>query len=151
MTDAERSHSLFEELLLAIQGGEEQEVRQILAAVPIPSRATFVNSSYPEGAGTALHACISAEQNGILEELLVCGANPDSLTATLDSPLHLACARENKEAIQLLLRFGANVHMENNNYQKCFQLASAKNQLDIWTHVQACLAENEPAHQPEGS
>ena len=49
----------------------------------------------------------------VLQNFLSAGASPDERNTSNDTPLHVACRMGNSEAVQLLLRFGANVALKN--------------------------------------
>ncbi|MBK9579143.1 MAG: ankyrin repeat domain-containing protein [Fibrobacteres bacterium] len=63
------------------------------------------DSARDQEGNTALHhACQAGADTGILEQLLLNGADPDAKNASLETPLHLAVLSKNVANVRVLLR-----------------------------------------------
>ena len=67
----------------------------------------------------------------VLQNFLSAGASPDERNTSNDTPLHVACRMGNSEAVQLLLRFGANVALKNRLGRTALNEATENNHHDI--------------------
>mmetsp|Transcript_30069 Transcript_30069/g.58888 ORF Transcript_30069/g.58888 Transcript_30069/m.58888 type:complete len:306 (+) Transcript_30069:27-944(+) len=128
--------SAFAELLTALKECEEKKVKELIWAVPIQDRCEFVNQITQEGK-TAVMLCLDVEQVDMLQDLLDYGADPNALDFKRFTPLHFACLKMNKRAIKLLIQYGADISIENTEYNKCHQMV--KDTLSMQNYLNACI------------
>lgn len=124
------------DLLSAIKNCEEKKVREVIWSVPIMERCEFVNQ-FNEDGFSPIMLCTDVEQCDMMQDLLDYGADPSALNYIRTTPLHLACAKNNKRAIKLLIMYGADTQLENNEYQKCHQMV--KDQLAMQNYLNQCI------------
>jgi len=67
----------------------------------------------------------------IVRLLLARGADVDALDDNLDSPLHRSSSGGSVKATRILLEYGANVHLRNNNGETASQVASRRGHGEI--------------------
>lgn len=94
-------------LSAAATGGWREIVRRLISA------GADVNADC--GDGPALWIAVVRRENGVLEDLLRAGANPNAFNPDGFSPLMLAAGNENPEAIPPLIRAGADVSLRDRN------------------------------------
>jgi len=114
-------------LCSAAQQNDIEEFRRRLDALP-PSKS--INQCDTSGY-TALHYAVRFQPATICRLLLERGANPNSQTrASLSTPLHRAVLFRNTEAIELLLKYHADVHLKDLD-GKSAEDKAIENQIDF--------------------
>jgi len=67
---------------------------------------------------TSIFFAIGPEHQDCMQLLLDFGADPNHQNNKKNGPLHIACAIQNKKAAKILIEHGANIMLENWQYQK---------------------------------
>ena len=72
----------------------------------------------------------------VLQNFLSAGTNPNERNTSFDTPLHVACRIGNIEAVQLLLKFGANASLTNRLDRTAIDEATANKYPDIVRNIE---------------
>ncbi|CAL8286742.1 unnamed protein product [Lota lota] len=106
--------------------GETEAVKMILKAYPaLVDKRTLQEQ-------TALLLAASSDHLSCVRSLLEAGADPDICGKTKDTPLYIACERENGDMVSLLVGSGASVN------QRCAQGWSALHQAVSRDNTELC-------------
>lgn len=106
-----------------------------LALALIQHAKVYQLCEYDQQGQTALHLAVQKNFIDVMKALLEKGANINALgtdpSYTHMTPLHYAALTGNFKATQLLLAWGANIHLENGQYHTAATLAYQHGFLDI--------------------
>lgn len=106
-----------------------------LALALIQHAKAYQLCQYDQQGQTALHLAVQKNFINVMKALLEKGANINALgtdpSYTHMTPLHYAALTGNFKATQLLLAWGANIHLENGQYHTAATLAYQHGFLDI--------------------
>ncbi|HRE33149.1 MAG TPA: ankyrin repeat domain-containing protein, partial [Candidatus Berkiella sp.] len=128
-----------------------------LALALIQHAKPYQVSQYDSQGQTALHLAIQKNFIGVAKALLEKGANINALATDLSythmTPLHYAALTGNLKAIQLLLTWGANIHLENGQFHTAATIAYQHGFLEIARLIEQHQRHNVkyqwPAHKPQ--
>ena len=71
-----------------------------------------------------------------MQNFLSAGTNPNERNTSFDTPLHVACRIGNIEAVQLLLKFGANASLTNRLDRTAIDEATENKYPDIVRNIE---------------
>lgn len=115
-------------LIMATAACNTNEMMRIIQEVPIEYRVEFVNA-YDDHGCSAIFFAVGPEHQDCLQLLLDYGADPNSQNNKKNGPLHVACAIQNKKSARLLIEHGANIQLENWQYQKPHEMVTERDKV----------------------
>ena len=110
-------------LIMATAAKQYYEMLRLIQDVPIEYRVEFVNA-YDDHGCSAIFFAIGPEHQECMQLLLDYGADPNHQNNKKNGPLHIACAIQNKKACRMLIEHGANIQLENWQYQKPHEMVT---------------------------
>jgi len=115
-------------LIMATAAKEYHEIHRLIQEVPIEYRVEFVNE-YDDHGCSALFFAIGPEHQECMQLLLDYGSDPNHQNNKKNTPLHIACAIQNKKACRVLIEHGANIQLENWQYQKPHEMVPERDKV----------------------
>lgn len=130
-------------LFIAVIGNKYETVKTLIHEQPIYVRIEFVNQ-YDDNGNSPIFYALQPEYQDILLLLLDYGVDPCFTNNRKTTPLHLGCALNVKKSIKILIDYGADVQMENWEYQQPHQMVK---EADKVSAMQAYLNSTYEAHK----
>jgi potassium channel len=81
--------------------------------------------------GSKMAECVQNQNYAQLRMFLLAGVNANEKNTSNETPIHIACREGDLESVQLLLKFGANVTIQNGNGQTAIDAAIENDHEDI--------------------
>lgn len=115
-------------LIMATAAKHLHEMMRLIQEVPIEYRVEFINA-YDDHGCSAIFFAIGPEHQECMQLLLDYGADPNHQNNKKNAPLHIACAIQNKKACRILIEHGANIQIENWQYQKPHEMVTERDKV----------------------
>eukprot|EP01084_Bolivina_argentea_P208208 355072_1 len=136
------------EILKSIEQSNVWKLRKIFEIIGEDTKNNYLNEYWIADSQycgyTFLHFAIYINSNiEICKYLLSQGANPNQYDLVDNTPLHLAVLKNNKSIIRLLIQYGADPLIKNENNKLCHELLSNEQQQQIQSLIAKCINDKE--------